>query len=144
MHADGDQFAAACTGLAQSVLREIAQHLATLAAKGETGVIDLRSLPMNQADRDELEEGLGRGDVEVTLNVAGMSEIWETRYSGVWWVRHFGADNQIAVERIEIAAVPEILMTHGADIAAAAARLRQDLADDSSTSKGEDAAHVRP
>ncbi len=115
------------TGLAQSVLREIAGHLAALAGAGESAAIDLRSLPMTAADRGELESLLGRGEVSVKLDVAGTSELWETRYSGVWWVRHRGDDERIATERIEIAAIPEILVSHDADIAAAAARIREEV-----------------
>lgn len=130
------------TGLAQSVLREIAQRLAALVSTGGTAAIDLRSLPMTPADRSELEQSLGRGDVAARLNVAGTSELWETRYSGVWWVRHFGADDKIAAERIEIAAVPEILVTHDADIAAASARVYADLAGETFGVAGEPGAHV--
>ena len=39
-----------------------------------------------------------------------------------------GANDAVAVERIEITALPDILMSHDDDIAAAAARLRSDLA----------------
>ncbi len=142
MRADGDGLAGVRTGLAQSVLQEIAAQLSLLAAKGETSAVDLHSLPMTPADRNELEERLGRGDIEATLNVAGTSEIWETRYSGVWWVRHFGADDKIAAERIEITVIPEIFVTHGADIAAAALHLHNDLAGQTSKLAGERAEHV--
>ena len=43
------------TGLADSLMQEIAQRLAALAQTGETSAIDLRSLPMTSADRAELE-----------------------------------------------------------------------------------------
>ena len=56
MHTDLAERAEIRTGLAQSVLREIAQHLSVLAAEGETEAIDLHSLPMTAADRGELEE----------------------------------------------------------------------------------------
>lgn len=115
------------TGLAQSVLREVAARLAALADSGETAAIDLRSLPLTPADRRELEDSLGRGEVVASLTVTGSSQVWETSYSGVWWVRHFGAGEQIAAERIEIAAVPEILVAQRADIAAAVRRVREDL-----------------
>jgi HupH hydrogenase expression protein, C-terminal conserved region len=141
MHADAGGPAGVRTGLAESLLWEILQHLAALASRGEDAAIDLHSLPMTQADRRELEERLGRGDVEAMLNVAGTSEIWETRYSGVWWLRHFGADNRIATERIEITAVPDMLVTHKADITAAAARLNDDLASRSLNPAGE---HAEP
>lgn len=142
MHTDVAEPAEIRTGLAQSVLQEIAQHLSVLAAEGETEAIDLHSLPMTAADRSELEDSLGRGEVEATLNVAGISVVWETSYSGVWWVRHFGADDKIAAERIEIAAIPEILVTHGCDIAAAAARLQEDLVGKASAGGGGQAEHV--
>jgi HupH hydrogenase expression protein, C-terminal conserved region len=141
MRAEGGELARLHASLAQSVMREIMQRLSVLATSGEGGAIDLHSLPMTQADRGELEQSLGRGDVEATLNVAGTSEIWETRYSGVWWLRHFGADDKIATERIEITAIPEILVAHCADITAAAARLNDDLASGSSNPGGE---HAEP
>ncbi len=117
------------TGIARSVLAEIGELLDALACAGGTpAAIDLLSLPMTEADRVELEALLGRGDVDAKLDIAGPSEVWETGYSGVWWVRHYGANDAVAVERIEITALPDILMSHDDDIAAAAARLRSDLA----------------
>lgn len=116
------------TGMVQSLLHEIALHLSRLVRSGEENAIDLRSLPMTQAERDELEGVLGRGDVEVTLNAAGESEIWETRYAGVWWIRHYSGDGRIAAEAIEITPIPKILTTHASDISAAANRLWGELA----------------
>ena len=115
MDSDGNAFAGA--GMADSLLQEIAERLAAFANAGEASAIDLRSLPMAPSDRDELEERLGHGDVSAMLDVAGRSEVWETGYAGVWWVRHFGAGDAVAAERIEITAVPEILVAHSADIA---------------------------
>jgi hydrogenase-1 operon protein HyaF len=113
--------------MAQSVLAEIGERLTALADGGETAAIDLLSLPMTPADRAELKALLGRGEIEAVLDIAGPSQIWETAYSGVWWVRHFGAGSKIAVERIEITALPDILKSADDDIAAAATRLRSDL-----------------
>jgi len=93
------------TGMAYSILAEISQLLTTLSERGETGAIDLRSLPMTDADRGQLEEILGRGEVRAELDLAGASE----------------------VEEIAVTPMPEILMTHPADIAAASRRIRQDL-----------------
>jgi hydrogenase-1 operon protein HyaF len=136
-----NDIAALRTGLAQSVLREIAERLAALARTGERDAIDLRSLPLTSADRGELEDKLGRGDVTAKLTVGGTSELWETRYSGVWWVRHYGAEDKIAAERIEITAIPEILVAHAADIAAACARVWADLGSDASRADREPATH---
>jgi hydrogenase-1 operon protein HyaF len=115
------------TGMAYSILAEIGQLLTALSERGEAGAIDLRSLPMTDVDRGQLEEILGRGEVRALLDLAGASEIWETSYNGVWWIRHKGAGDKIATEEIAVTPVPEILMAHPADIAAASRRIRQDL-----------------
>jgi hydrogenase-1 operon protein HyaF len=116
------------TGMARSLLREIAERLATLAATGEASAIDLRGLPMTARDREKLEEALGRGDVSATIDLAGRSDIWETSYAGVWWLRHFGAGDSIAAEFIEITRMPEILAAHPVDVAASSARVAAELA----------------
>jgi len=121
------------TGMAWSVLTEIGQMLKILAEKGKAGSIDLRSIPMTDADREHLEEILGRGEVRAELDLAGASEVWETAYAGVWWVRHRGAGNKIACEEIAVTPIPEILLTHPVDIEAAAARLSNDLVQDLSS-----------
>lgn len=115
------------TGMARSVMAEVAKLLENLADKGESASIDLRSLPLTEADRAELEELLGRGEVQIQLHVAGSSEIWETAYTGAWWIRHRGAGDKISSEEIAVCPVPEILSAHPADIGAAAKRIRQDL-----------------
>ena len=115
------------TGMAQSILREISLALSVLAATGTRDAIDLRSLPLTGADREELEAALGRGDVSVALEAAGTSEIWETRFTGVWWLRHFGGDGRVAAEVIEVTPVPDILAAHSDDISAAAARMAAEL-----------------
>jgi hydrogenase-1 operon protein HyaF len=115
------------TGMAWSILTEIRQLLDALNEKGTVGSIDLRSLPMTDADREQLEELLGRGEVHAELDLAGTSEVWETAYAGVWWIRHKGAADKIACEEIAVTAVPDILITHPVDIEAAAARLGNEL-----------------
>lgn len=141
MHAPCNDMAAPRAGLALGVLQEIAGRLADLAATGQSAAIDLRSLPMTSADLGELEHSLGRGEVAAKLTLAGASELWETRYSGVWWVRHYGEGGRLAAERIEIAAVPPILVAHEADIAAAAARVRRDLGSHAAAIDMEPGAH---
>jgi hydrogenase-1 operon protein HyaF len=115
------------TGMAWSVLAEVGRLLEELASKGQTASIDLRSLPLTDADREELDALLGRGEVRVELELAGRSEVWETGYPGAWWIRHRGAGDRISSEEIAVCPVPEILMTHPADIETAVRRLRRDL-----------------
>ena len=115
------------TGMALSVLAEVGRMLEALSESGQAGAIDLRSLPLSDVDRAQLEEVLGRGEVRAELDIAGESEVWETTYPGVWWIRHRGTDRKIATEEISVCAIPEILMTHPVDIKAAAGRLREEL-----------------
>lgn len=142
MLSDGMITPASRSALAQSILGEVAELLAAFAVDGTTGAIDLRSLPLTPSERDELETTLGRGDVVVGLDVAGASEIWETGYSAVWWVRHFGAGDNVAAERIEIAAIPEIVAAHRDDAAAAVVQLHRQLATISAAAAEQDSEHV--
>ncbi len=118
------------TGLAVVLVREIAARLATFVATGEAAAIDLRSLPMTDGDRRELETILGQGDVSAILTVAGTSEIWETAISGVWWVRHRSVDGHVASEEIVVAHVPDILTTQPDDARDSLARLRSLIEND--------------
>ena len=107
--------------LARAVFAEIAEALARLAATDEETLIDLRSLPLSPDDLVRLAEWLGQGEVTCELDVAGRSEVRETGFSGVWWIRHYGADD--AVEEIAVTRVPEILASHPDDVARAARRM---------------------
>lgn len=113
------------TGLADSVLREIPAMLDRLIETGEPGAIDLHSLPMTDADREELRERLGVGEVHVELEVSGLSRIDETGIPGVWWVRHEGAEGKLAAELIEVTQVPAILLSHPDDMKAGRRRLEE-------------------
>ena len=125
LHQSGE--APRLTGMAEAVLHEVADLLATFAQTGAPGAIDLTSIPLTREDRAELERRLGRGEVEATLAAAGRSELWETVYAGVWWVRHYGEGDKVATESIEITRCPQILSSHPDDMRAAVARLSQDL-----------------
>jgi hydrogenase-1 operon protein HyaF len=116
------------SALVEAVLRELAEYLAALAARPDTfGAVDLRSLPMTDGERQALRARLGRGEVRARLDLAGRTQIDETAYAGVWWVRHEGTDGGMMAEQIVVARVPELLMAHPADIDAAARRLQQHL-----------------
>lgn len=115
------------TGMAWSVLAEVAQRLRRLAEHNEPSAIDLRSLPMTEADREQLEELLGQGEVSARLEIAGPSYIRETAYSGVWWIRHMGTGDRIASEEIAITRIPEIFLSDSHDIRAATDRIRSIL-----------------
>ena len=130
------------TGLAQAMLPEISELLSRLDEHGESAQIDLKSLPMNDSDRRALAARLGRGEVFANLDVAGNTQVWETAYSGVWWVRHLGADGKIAAEHLSIARIPDILVSHNADIHGAAARIQNDLEFERENTSKQEATHV--
>ena len=100
------------TGMATALLTELKDHLHKLAEAGETNSIDLLSLPMTEADINELADHLGVGEVKATINSIGSSSIRETAYRGIWWITHYGDDGKVLSELIEITQVPEILVTH--------------------------------
>lgn len=116
----------ASTGMAQALLREVAAHLRSVAAGGERQILELGNLPLSEGDRQQLDEWLGKGEVEVTIQAAGLTRIHETRYPGVWWVKYFKeGGNEVVAEQLEIGAVPTILEAHIEDIQDSAERLPQ-------------------
>lgn len=115
------------TGQAEAVLSEVADLLGRLLETGEAGSIDLRSLPLSPADRDWLDEKLGRGEVEIVLEAGGRSDIHETAYAGVWKVVHRDTEERVVSEFIEVAHVPAIIEPATADIENACEKLLTDL-----------------
>ena len=104
------------TGNAAAVLREIASLVEQLARNGEGGCIDLASLPFTSADRTWLQDKLGKGEVEVSINAGGPTTIMETGASGVWWITHRNEQNAKSGEFIEVALVPDLVATHPDDV----------------------------
>jgi hydrogenase-1 operon protein HyaF len=116
-------------GMARALAREIAECLSALVERGDGATIDLRGLPMAEGDREELDAILGEGEVRATVEAAGRSEVVETRFPGVWRIRHFDALGGLRMEQIQIAPVADILRADPADMDAAAAALRRTLDD---------------
>jgi hydrogenase-1 operon protein HyaF len=110
--------------LTPALLTEIADHLEALQARGATGLIDLRGLPMTASDRSALIDVLGLGEVTIQVDALGRSEARETGYAGVWWVEHRSPDGMTVAEHIEIAPIPQIAPAHPEDIRSALTRLR--------------------
>ena len=130
------------TGLAGAVLTEIAELMKALIEQGESAGIALKSLPLSAGDIVALEKILGRGEVLASLNVAGPTEVWETSYAGVWWVRHFDANGLVAAEEISVTRVPEILLSHIEDIRLAEQRIRAEINSTAQKTSEMEALHV--
>jgi hydrogenase-1 operon protein HyaF len=109
-----------------ALLWETHARLAHFAETGESASIDLGGLPLSGRDRDALDAVLGRGEISATIDVVGRSEVWETGFSGIWRVRHFG-DATIAADLIEITSCPSILAADRRDADNAARRLAEAL-----------------
>lgn len=124
------------SGNAAALLREISALLERLIESGEAGSIDLQSLPLTPADRLWLAERLGKGEVEIELEVAGRSTIRESGVPGVWWITHRGQGGRTLSEFIEVTRMPEIVMPPLEDMRDGLDRLRLQLsADDTAKEK---------
>lgn len=113
------------TGMAKAIVGEVLEHARSLASGGERQVIDLKGLPLTAGDLRELEELLGRGEVSASVEAAGPTEVFETRFPGVWWVRYQNLDGRSIAEQLEVARVPAILETHPDDLQATVERLNE-------------------
>ena len=116
-------------GNAKALLRELLRLLEGLAASGEGGSIDLRSVPLTVADQEELRAVLGVGAIDARIDALGESRVWETRFPGIWWVTHCNDDGETVAELIEVCDVPDILRAPRKDVADAVTLLRQSLDD---------------
>lgn len=106
----------ALTGNVTPILYEIRHALQRLAESGEETVIDLQSLPLAPQEADQIEQTLGQGEVRVELNALGPSRIHETAFSGVWWVAHYNAENQLVGKYIEVTPIPKIVLAQQEDL----------------------------
>lgn len=111
------------------LLAEIAARLEKLASNGETGMIDLNSLPLAPGEYEQLRQTLGQGEVSARIEAIGASEIIETRYPGVWWATHYNVEGDIVADMIEIAWLPEILRSQPEDVRTGLELLRAQLVD---------------
>jgi hydrogenase-1 operon protein HyaF len=117
------------TGNATAVLHEVAALLDALAQRGETGVIDLGGMPLSHADKAWLVEKLGPGEIEMTLDLEGISQIRETAFHGVWWLIHRNENSVVTGEFIEVSRVPELVLAHADDIRHSAESLNRLIGD---------------
>jgi HupH hydrogenase expression protein, C-terminal conserved region len=115
------------SGNGTAILHEISDLLGRLVSDGSQGVIDLRAMPLTPGDYAQLEEVLAAGAVRAAIDAAGPSEVFETAYPGVWWVRHRNESGETVAEFIEVTVCPEILKSHADDVREGRIRLRRTL-----------------
>lgn len=115
--------AAALSGNAAVLLREIADRVRRLIDSGETAIIDLLAMPLNAADLDWLRERLGPGEIRIALDADGESNLNETHCPGVWWVEHHNPAGGVMSAFIEVSHVPELVKAHVDDVRGGLERL---------------------
>ena len=109
--------------MVEAVIQELRQLLDAWLLQGEQGVIDIKSLPLSASGYQRLKQLLGRGEVSAKAVLAGDTEVYETGFSGVWWVTHKNADDRVLAEQLEIGRIPAVLCAHEEDIKIARERL---------------------
>lgn len=109
------------------VLHEIRHALRKLLDSSESTVIDLRALPMSEVEQSRIEDTLGVGEVQASVNALGVSEVVETRISGVWRITHYNTEREVLGKFIEITTIPSLLTSQTEDMAAGLERLTAKL-----------------
>jgi len=111
----------------EPLLHEIRHALQDLADNGKTAIIDLRSIPLAPGEEDKIVATLGNGEVQAQIDALGPSEIYETRYPGVWLVTHYNEAEEVIGRFIEVTDMPEILRSQADEIRQSCVRLANDL-----------------
>jgi hydrogenase-1 operon protein HyaF len=109
------------------LLHEIRHALAKLLDSGESSIIDLRSIPLAPGEEETIIETLGHGEVHARLDALGPSEIYETKYAGVWLVTHYDENDSIVSRFIEVTEFPDVLKSQREDLADAINGLATEL-----------------
>ena len=111
--------------MVEALLHELAGYLQALLDHEQAHTIDLHGLPIDESGKNHLRDKLGQGEVDITLKTMGESRIYETAYSGVWWVSHYDAEARLISEFIEVAWIPEIVKSQMMDVAQSAGQIKQ-------------------
>ena len=109
------------------ILHEIRHALEKLLDRGESSIIDLRSIPLAPGEEETIILTLGKGEVDAKLNALGPSEIYESRFAGVWIVTHFNESDSIVSRFIEITEFPDVLKSQREDVVHALQGLTEEL-----------------
>lgn len=110
-----------------ALLNEITTLQDAYLRSGEVGQIDLKSLPLTEAEYETLKTILAEGEVNATLETLGKTQIQETQVPGVWWIRHHDINDNLIAELIEICRIPEILGVENDEIRQGVQALRDQL-----------------
>ncbi|MGB5253597.1 MAG: hydrogenase expression/formation C-terminal domain-containing protein [Sedimenticolaceae bacterium] len=107
------------------LLPQIEQALQDLQETGSETVIDLGAMPFSAQDEQDLRERLGRGEVNATVEAFGPTLVQETAFAGVWLVEYLDAEQRRLTLHLQVARIPELLITPADDLADSLASLRR-------------------
>lgn len=111
----------------RALLRELLAKMEMLAADGSQSHVDLRRLPLPSGGLEALRTWLGSGEIDATVTALGVTNIRETAFAGVWWVRHAKAAGDVFSEHLEIARSPALLAADPEEMRQAVEKLRSRL-----------------
>lgn len=114
----------------EPLLHEIRHALKAYLETGETSIIDLRSIPLAPGEEETIINTLGQGEVHAHLDVLGPSEIYETKYAGVWIVTHYNDSDNIVSRFVEVTDTPDVLKSQREDVVDALNALVTELGTD--------------
>jgi hydrogenase-1 operon protein HyaF len=110
-----------------AILQQIAEMLETLAASGESDMIDLQDAQLAPQEYEMLREALAEGEVHAAIDAVEPAEVRETMYPGVWWFTQYNVEGDIVADIIEVTSLPEVLKAHADDVVDGLARLKEFL-----------------
>lgn len=113
---------------APAILNELRERSNEYQAGQVAHVINLSLLPMSPEDLEYLFEAFGTGAVSILSRGYGNCRITSTRLANVWWVQYFNSSDQIILNTIEVADVPEVALAAAEDYQDSAERLGEWLA----------------
>lgn len=102
--------------LVRAVLNEIYYNLQRYITTGDPYTIDLRRSPLARPEIETLKRLLGKGEINVYLELNGQTNVVETHFAGIWWITHRNLHNDIIAEFIEISRIPSILQSDEVEV----------------------------
>ncbi|MCW8956116.1 MAG: hydrogenase expression/formation protein [Gammaproteobacteria bacterium] len=111
--------------MVDAVIIELLQLVDSYLLTQAAGAVDIKSLPLSGDAYQLLKSKLGLGEVNAVVSLSGDTEVYETLFSGVWWIIHKDTDNRVIAEHIEVGRVPAILCSHNEDIRQAREKLHR-------------------
>ncbi|MFW2372193.1 MAG: hydrogenase expression/formation C-terminal domain-containing protein [Gammaproteobacteria bacterium] len=113
------------SSMVDAVVMELLQLMESYLLFQTAGAVDIKSLPLSGAAYELLKTKLGMGEVNALIKVSGDTDVYETAYSGIWWIKHKDMESRVIAEHIEVGRVPAILCSHNEDIKQAKEKLQQ-------------------